>query len=318
MSKDHLELESLSAYLDGELDAHERSAVEEHLLACGECSATHSRLSTAAGRVSTLPRVEMTADEHRELRQAILRSRKPRVAWWRKGFLQWAAAGSLVVIAVTAIGLGFLREGDRGTAGSDGVTEAAAPPRPPDFDFGSGREVDDTVTSLPEVASAAGAPFRPEDDAKERVRSQMMARTDAEGSGAAGPPPEAAAAPPPESAQDVDPYAGNGQAMDRALGGREENSAAATSGLFSEEAGRACARRVGSTQAYPMVPLLVREATYQGTPAWLLVFAWSAQPVAGQPLDQLQSWLVTPQDCVQFRGPELESRALYRSFSDPT
>ena len=311
MSKKHLELESLSAYLDGELEEHERSAVEEHLRACAECSATHSRLTTAAGSVSTLPRIEMSTDEHRELRQTILRARRTRSAGWSSSFLRWAAAGSLVVVAVAAAGLTFLRDGGRDRAGSGAVTEAAAPPAPLDFDFRSGREVEETVTSLPEVAASGSHPFRPEDAQSAQRSSRAMARTAPESEALKAPSQgsaPASAAPEPEAA--ADSYAGT------ASGGAPAASTPDPA-VFREESAKLCREMVAGTQPYPMVSLVTRPATYQGTPAWLLVFAWSPEPVVGQPLERLQTWLVRPQDCM-FSGSELESRALYRSFSDPT
>ncbi|MEX0791446.1 MAG: hypothetical protein WD178_11795, partial [Actinomycetota bacterium] len=94
-------------------------------------------------------------------------------------------------------------------------------------------------------------------------------------------------------------------------------TARATTGRFTEAAGTACLARVGATQTYPMVPLLAREASFQGRAAWLLVYAWSPDDSGRAALDQWQSWLVDPADCIVFSGPELASRALYRSFSDP-
>ena len=63
--KNHLEPESLSAYLDGELDGNEKAAVEQHLGSCADCSAVRARLASAMGSVAALGPVTMTADEHR-------------------------------------------------------------------------------------------------------------------------------------------------------------------------------------------------------------------------------------------------------------
>jgi hypothetical protein len=92
----------------------------------------------------------------------------------------------------------------------------------------------------------------------------------------------------------------------------EENSAP---GLFTSQAADECLQRVESTQSYPMVPLLAREASFEGRPAWLLVFAWNPDASGDEPLDRWQSWLVDPVDCRDFSGPDLASRALYRSYS---
>ena len=84
--------------------------------------------------------------------------------------------------------------------------------------------------------------------------------------------------------------------------------------MFTTQAADACLGGRG-TQSYPMVPLLAREASFQGRPAWLLVFAWSPDAAGQDRLDRWQSWLVDPTDCQNLSGAVLEAAALYRGYS---
>ena len=319
MSQDHLELESLSAYLDGELDHRERIRAEQHLQTCAECSAIRDRLTSAAGHVAALPAVRMTADEHRELRQTLLSAGAGRSGAGRRRNLQWVFAGGLVVVAVTALSLGFLRPG---SGGSDTMTEAFAPATEgAAFNFSSGAEVDQRVASLPEVAAGVNR-YRAEDAPEESVGS-VLARESEESaensmSGALREPDPSAPVPDRAGAAATGGAGGDQDSgpplprHDAPVPGPAPGTAA-----FTNEAADACLSRVAATQNYPMVPLLAREATFQGTPAWLLVFVWSPDPELGETLDRWQAWLVSPEDCRNLNGPELERRALYRSFSGP-
>ncbi|HVL50172.1 MAG TPA: zf-HC2 domain-containing protein [Actinomycetota bacterium] len=319
MSQDHLELESLSAYLDGELNSRERSRAEQHLQTCAECSALRDRLNAVAGHVAALPAVQMTADEHRELRQRLLRAGAARAGAGRRLNLQWVLAGGLAVVAVTALSLGFLRPGSRG---SDTLTEAFAPATENGaFNFSSGSEVDQRVASLPEVAAGVNR-YRAEDAPEQSVGSALARESeefaDDSMSGALRGP-----APPVPVPDRAGGPANGGTAGDQDSGfalprhDAPVPEPAPGAAVFTNEAADACLARVAATQGYPMVPLLAREATFQGTPAWLLVFVWSPDPALGETLDRWQAWLVSPEDCRNLSGPELERRALYRSFSGP-
>jgi hypothetical protein len=58
-----------------------------------------------------------------------------------------------------------------------------------------------------------------------------------------------------------------------------------------------CLRSVLQSQPYPMMPLVARPATYQGKPAWLLVYAWTSSSADEASLDRLQIWVVDRQQC---------------------
>jgi hypothetical protein len=311
----HLEPESLSAYLDGELEPREQSEVEQHLRSCRECSATRQKLEMVTGQLAALPPVRVTVDEHRTLRQAVLNARPQ--AGRRRGmaWLQWSMAGGLALVVVAVLGVSFLRNGGSNDAG-EALTEAAAPTAP-GFNFTDGSEVEESVAKLPEVTAGLGryrasdAPQAVPESLKGAAggRASAMARTDADS------PPQQQEAPAP--AGEGAPYSGVGSG-----GGVGQDDLTAlpdteSSFTFSNVAADACLARVAATQPYPMVPLLARQASFEGRQAWLLVFAWTAEPDPDAPLDRSQTWLVTPQDCQNLSGTDLESKALYRSFSAP-
>lgn len=314
--RDHLPPESLSAYLDGELDERERAAADQHLGSCAGCAATLSKLSAAMGSVASLKPVTMTVDEHRSLRQALLNSR-PSKSGFRLGFPQWALAGGLVLVAVTVLAVSFLRPG--GDSGQQqALTEAAAPAvgGGPVFNFTTGEEVDRTVAALPQVTEglnryrAGDAETTRDEDGDPATAADSFAGSTTGESGGPAPlarPESDAANPAPESEQDNSAVPPAGSATERAVTGR-----------FTDDAGADCLARVAGTQTYPMVPLLAREASFQGRAAWLLVYAWSPEDSGRAALDQWQSWLVDPTDCRLFSGDELARRALYRSFSNPS
>lgn len=302
--KEHLENESLSAYLDGELDAREQSRVERHLETCAVCSAARAGLASAAKSVSSLGPVSMTVDEHRALRQAVLRSR-PSPAAKRFGFSQWALAGTMVLVAVFALAISFLRDGGPARQ-EDAVNEAGAPAdsSAPIFNFDQPADVDRTVQALPEIAGPKRSSAQPDQAARDldaganTSGAPVPARANPGSAQTLEQPPPLKAMVPPEEAD------GDGGIM-------------AAPGPFTPEAGDECARRVAATQSYRMVPLRVEEASYQDRPAWFLVYGWGPEVDAGLPADRWQAWLVDPNDCISFSGAELEAKALYRSFSGP-
>lgn len=316
--KKHLEPESLSAYLDGELYGDEKTVVEQHLNSCADCSAVRARLASAMGSIAALGPVTMTADEHRVLRQAILNSRPAASGARRFSFHQFALAGGLVIIAFTALAFSFLRPGERGTS-QDALSEAAAPGlSTPSFRFESGDQVDSTVAALPEVAAGVNQ-YRAGDARRETDQERVEVFTGPGGATQGAPAPMARAE--NDSAGNAAPEApapAGGGSTAQGSGSMDEESATAQDGastLFSPQAAGECQGRVAGSQSYPMIPLVAREASFEGRPAWLLVFAWNPDASGDEPLDQWQTWLVDPVDCRDFSGPELAARALYRSYS---
>jgi hypothetical protein len=298
--KEHLETESLSAYLDGELDDRELSGVEEHLRSCSVCSAAREALASAAKAVAALGPVQMTVDEHRALRQAVLKSR-PSPAARRFGLPQWALAGSLVLVAVTALAFAFLRPGGQSSE-DNASTQAEAPTGvsgSPNFAFSSGDDVDRTVAALPEVTGVFP---------RTAGEDSLAADTDAGARNSAESAPEA----PPSKAVVPSPGSAAGSA---APGPQIMARTDGQTGPFNSDAADECLARVAATQDYPMQVLFAGEASFEGRPAWLLVYSWGPNMTEPGAAKQWQSWIVDPEDCANLSGDELEDRALYRSFS---
>jgi anti-sigma factor RsiW len=108
--------ELLHPYLDGELDAAGRAAVDEHLKSCDDCRQTLEHLQMLH-RALQLPGLRHTASEtlrHRlqmKLREADVRERRP--TWPR-----WAAAAAVLVIAVALV-WNFVPHGSSAPAAAD-------------------------------------------------------------------------------------------------------------------------------------------------------------------------------------------------------
>jgi hypothetical protein len=293
---EHPETETLSAYLDGELDGRARSEIERHLQSCAACSAARTGLASAARSVASLGPAYLTVDEHRELRQAILKSRRSTAAK-RFGLPQWALAGSLVLVAITVLAFSFLQPGARSPE-HNASTQADAGSGfagGQNFAFKSGDEVDRTVAALPEVRGSSA----PGED------SAVSGDYAGAGNSAESAPeaPAKASAPSPEAA------GGSGSAP-QVMARRDEDA-----GPFAGDAADECLARIAATQSYPMRALFAGPASFEGRPAWLMVYAWGPDLTEPGPAKQWQAWVVDPDDCRNLSDGELEARALYRSFS---
>jgi hypothetical protein len=99
--RSHPELDQLSAYVDDELAATERTALEAHLPSCAECRATLDALRATIADLSLLPDEVPTEQDSWALRSAIAKARRPVGRWQR---VAWSAgAVAAVAIAVVAI-----------------------------------------------------------------------------------------------------------------------------------------------------------------------------------------------------------------------
>lgn len=110
MTCDRLE-EIISAYLEGELEAAERAAVEAHLKACPACAALLDSVGGAVAELADWPEVEPPPALLERLR-AIPSARRPRPAGRLRPVLDWLlrpslqpvyAAVSVLLLAVTFI-----------------------------------------------------------------------------------------------------------------------------------------------------------------------------------------------------------------------
>ena len=92
----HAELDQLSAYIDGELDAQERASVDAHLPTCAECRSTLDALKATIADLGTLPELAPTEQDSWALRSAIAQARKPVRRWQR----MVVAAGSVAAVGI--------------------------------------------------------------------------------------------------------------------------------------------------------------------------------------------------------------------------
>jgi anti-sigma factor RsiW len=98
----HDELDQLSAYIDGELEPHDRARVEAHLSTCAECSATIDALRATLADLSALPEPVPTPQDSWALRSAIARARRPARRWQRVAVAAGSLAAAVVAFAVFA------------------------------------------------------------------------------------------------------------------------------------------------------------------------------------------------------------------------
>lgn len=94
--------ERIAGYLDGELDAGESIAMEEHLASCRQCSDTYTRLrrqqaAIRAENLSYRAPAELRASLRSALREREARTgRAPSLHFW-----QWLAAAASVLLAIS-------------------------------------------------------------------------------------------------------------------------------------------------------------------------------------------------------------------------
>jgi putative zinc finger protein len=105
----HDELDQLSAYIDGELDAAERSRLEAHVSTCTDCRTSLDALRMTIADLKTLPEEEPTEQDSWALRSAIARARKPAKRWQR----YIVAAGSVAAVAIAFVA--FVNGGSKGS-----------------------------------------------------------------------------------------------------------------------------------------------------------------------------------------------------------
>lgn len=280
---DHPTQEQLSAFIDGETPALDHDRLKAHFESCPGCAALKTRLEHAAVALTALDLPQPSADQHRALRQAILDRRVTR----RLFFAHPAFVGGLAVASLAAVAVMTFRPKPVEKAST--VARGGLAARIESFDFASDADIRSSVAGLPEVTEAR---FTAEDigDKQEGAYSAALGSSQAGASKAA------------ESGAD--------QAAPQ-----QEPSRAADAGVDPQASGSACSRKILRTQPYPMIPLLIRSATYKKQPAWLLVYAWTASQAINAPLNQIQVWLVDPAKCDDLAGDDLINATYhYSSF----
>ena len=122
----HAELDQLSAYIDGELDATERTALEAHLPSCAECRSTLDALRATITDLASLPEPVPSEQDSWALRSAIARGRAPVKQWHRAAWAAGAVAATLIaVVAIVRPGGDQAQRLATGPAGR-GALEGAA------------------------------------------------------------------------------------------------------------------------------------------------------------------------------------------------
>jgi hypothetical protein len=325
MNAPHLELETISAYIDGELSTQERDRIAQHLTSCPSCAASARRLQGAVRSVAALGPVQMTIDEHRALRQAVLGATKPAAGRWSLGRLHWSAAGAFALIAVAVVGFTFLRSVPRQADEVESATEAMAPAEDSAIlTIESDDQIRDAVLALPEVQerlrrsgagpealkAPAGAPPAESDPARDggvtataqpAGEPRTLARTGEDAGGAV------------DSGK-----AGGGDGASRGGAGGPGAFGATTEGdeagsALAEEAGAACLTALAASQSQPLNPIAFEEVLYEGTPAWLLVY----DALQADHSTEIRSYVVGRQDCANLTGDELDEAVLARSYFRP-
>lgn len=137
----HDELDLLSAFIDGELDAQERARVESHLPTCAECRATLDALRATIADLTALAEPAPTEQDSWALRSALARARKPVRRWQRAA----VAAGSVAAAAVAV--LAFAISGGGGSSDSTQALNREA--------FGAGTATVPILTSSENFSLAA-------------------------------------------------------------------------------------------------------------------------------------------------------------------
>lgn len=111
-------LESLSAYLDGELDAAEVGKIKNHIDNCAECRALYERFAALSADIKNI-KTEIPADLHSRIMTAV-RGAKADGADGKKGaslqtklrrYGLWLGAGAAAVICLAMIGSPIFRGG---------------------------------------------------------------------------------------------------------------------------------------------------------------------------------------------------------------
>jgi len=96
----------LSAYQDGELDAHRAAAVKRHLERCPACRRHYARLQQARDMLAGLEPIRPSAGFFQQVRarieQAESRREIPAVMYGLRRFIAPAAVGALLVVGIAA------------------------------------------------------------------------------------------------------------------------------------------------------------------------------------------------------------------------
>jgi len=324
----HIDIELLSALIDGELDARDRHRLDDHMAGCAKCSQQFRLIETAAGQVGSLPLLEPDDLENQRLVRALVEWRKAsegpsgvkRPSLRSTPPRRWLAAG---LVAAILAGFGLVQTLNKAgpIPGPPQVQAAGAP-----LELTSGRNIRSVVGALPQVRNQVGVyNVTTASRAANAAKTPQISSTAPEGSAGQDSVDASKAL---QSRRQAAPAAapGGGSEPDGSAGGTAPaagdagNFGAPPPGSpqpqFSKAAGESCLEKVAATQPYTLVPLLARKADYQGKPAWVLAYAWTRSKDPKAKLDLVQVWIFDPRDCAALDGPALINRLLsYSSFA---
>jgi anti-sigma factor RsiW len=126
MTPDHIDIETLSAFADGDLNAVAALRVERHVAECADCRGDLDRIRGLVARAAALPHDVVPPSEvwaGIKSRLPVPGSRSPVPSkWWHNGYL--AAAAGLVLVAGTATMMLLTRPG--GAKGAKVVQTSSA------------------------------------------------------------------------------------------------------------------------------------------------------------------------------------------------
>ena len=261
---EHQDIETLSAYLDGEMNAAEMTRVEDHLSACEECTDRRESLRSAALAVSTLESVAPSPNESREIRQAVLQAAARKPSIWITPARLAGALGAVVLLGAGVLGLSIMNDESGGRtspgAGREAASDAAFDPVT-EHNFNTPQEILAVVEADPAVVE--GASMYEVADVGQRQLSELERTT------VAGEEAEAGMSQP----------------------GDEGAVTPVHTPLWG------CQRKVLQSKPYPTMPITARPAVYQGEKAWMLIFAFSYSQEETEALDRIRVQLVRRTDC---------------------
>jgi putative zinc finger protein len=122
---------SITDYVDGTLDVHERAEIDRHLESCVTCRRLVEDFREIKGVAASLDPREPPIRSWGRLERAVkLEERpangRPSTGWYQPRNLAWLAAAAALVVA-TAVGLRFMPSGARSTAPPATGTAPTAP-----------------------------------------------------------------------------------------------------------------------------------------------------------------------------------------------
>jgi hypothetical protein len=128
MTPDHIEIETLSAFADGDLNAVAALRVERHVAECPDCRGDLDRIRGLVAHAAVLPREVAPPPEVWTSIRGRVTGHESRVTsrWWHNGWL--AAAAGLVLVAGTATMMLLARPSGLAKGAKLANTPAAATP----------------------------------------------------------------------------------------------------------------------------------------------------------------------------------------------